>query len=258
MTDLVVYGTPVSPFVRKVEAVLRTQGVAYDFENINIMDMPDWFLERTVALMDSGADNWEQKPYLPIYDAANWFADGERFELPDDFYSSRFLIDKTIEFIDSNLEDGKPFFAYVPFQAVHIPVQAPQEFIDRYMGVYDEGWDVLRESRQQRAVEVGLVPESAGMVRMQSTVDWESLSSERKRYEAKRMAVYAGMIEAMDFHIGRLIDYLNAQGVYENTVFIFLLLQKTGHKQTSILNTAILQSVGVVCPAAVHRINTTN
>ncbi len=83
--------------------------------------------ERTVALMDSGADNWEQRPYLPIYDEANWFADGERFELPEDFYSSRFLVDKTIEFIDSNLDDGKPFFAYVPFQAVHMPVQAPQE-----------------------------------------------------------------------------------------------------------------------------------
>ena len=91
--------------------------------------------ERTVALMDSGADNWEHKPYLPIYDDANWFADGERFELPEDFYSSEFLIDKTIEFIDSNLDDGKPFFAYVPFQAVHIPVQAPQQYIDRYMAV---------------------------------------------------------------------------------------------------------------------------
>lgn len=177
--------------------------------------------ERTVALMDSGADNWEQRPYLPIYDAANWFADGERFDLPEDFYSSRFLIDKTMEFIGSNLEDGKPFFAYVPFQAVHAPVQAPQTFIDRYMGVYDEGWDALRERRRQRAVEIGLVPERAAMVRMHSTVDWSSLSDERRRYEAKRMAVYAGMIEAMDFHIGRLIDYLRAQGVYDNTVFIF-------------------------------------
>ncbi len=177
--------------------------------------------ERTVAMMDSGADNWEHKAYLPIYDTANWFADGERFVLPEDFYSSRFLIDKTIEFIDSNLQDGKPFFAYVPFQAVHIPVQAPQEFIDRYMGVYDEGWDALREQRRQRAVQVGLVPEKANMVRMASTADWASLSDDRKRYEAKRMAVYAGMIEAMDFHVGRLIDYLKTRGAYENTVFVF-------------------------------------
>ena len=177
--------------------------------------------ERTVALMDSGADNWEQRPYLPIYDQANWFADGERFELPDDFYSSRFLIDKTIEFIGSNLGDGQPFFAYVPFQAVHIPVQAPQEYIDRYMGVYDEGWDHLRQARHDRAVALGILPEPVPMARMATTADWVSLSPERQRYEAKRMAVYAGISEAMDANIDRLVAYLDAQGQLENTIFIF-------------------------------------
>lgn len=177
--------------------------------------------ERTVALMDSGADNWEQRPYLPIYDEANWFADGKRFELPDDFYSSRFLIDKTIEFIDSNLDDGKPFFAYVPFQAVHIPVQAPQEYIDRYMGVYDEGWDQLRQTRHDRAVELGILPEAVSMNRMSTTAAWETLSPDRKRYEAKRMAVYAGMIEAMDANIARLVAYLESRGQIDNTIFVF-------------------------------------
>ena len=78
--------------------------------------------ERTLALADSGADNWEQRPYTLLYDKANWYADGEEYQLPEDFYSSRFLVDKTIEFIDSDIEDGQPFFAYLPFQAVHIPV----------------------------------------------------------------------------------------------------------------------------------------
>ncbi|MCH1553078.1 MAG: sulfatase-like hydrolase/transferase, partial [Luminiphilus sp.] len=59
--------------------------------------------ERTVALADSGADNWEQRPYIPLYDDANWFADGEPYRLPEDFYSSRFLVDKTFEFIDHNV-----------------------------------------------------------------------------------------------------------------------------------------------------------
>ena len=177
--------------------------------------------QRTVAMMDSGADNWEQRPYLPLYDEANWFADGERFTLPEDFYSSRFLIDKTIEFIDSNISDGQPFFAYVPFMAVHMPVQAPQEFIDRYMGVYDAGWDVLREQRLHRAVELGLVPADTAMTRMSTTGDWDALNAERKRYEAKRMAVYGAMIEAMDFHIGRLVEYLKSTGQYENTIFVF-------------------------------------
>jgi arylsulfatase/uncharacterized sulfatase len=176
--------------------------------------------ERTVALMDSGADNWEQRPYLPIYTEANWYADGQRFDLPENFYSSRFLVDKTIEFIDSNADDGQPFFAYLPFQAVHIPVQAPQVYIDRYMGVYDAGWDALRAARHERAIELGIVPAS-DRVRMSSTGDWDALSEDRQRYESKRMAVYAAMIEAMDANIGRLVAHLREQGALENTVFIF-------------------------------------
>ena len=177
--------------------------------------------ERTVALMDSGADNWEHKPYLPIYDDANWFADGERFELPEDFYSSEFLIDKTIEFIDSNLDDGKPFFAYVPFQAVHIPVQAPQQYIDRYMGRYDKGWHQLREERMARAIELGILSEAVTLAEMSTTAEWADLSPEVQRYEAKRMAVYAGMIEAMDAHIGRLLAFLEQRGELEQTIFVF-------------------------------------
>ncbi len=177
--------------------------------------------ERTLALADSGADNWEQRPYIPLYDKANWYADGEEYELPEDFYSSRFLVDKSIEFIDSNIEDGRPFFAYLPFQAVHIPVQAPQAFIDPYMGVYDSGWDALREQRRKRAIELGIVKEDAGIVRMPTTGDWDSLNDEQRRYESKRMAVYAGMVEAMDFHMGRLVAYLKETGQYDNTLFIF-------------------------------------
>ena len=177
--------------------------------------------QRTIALMDSGADNWEQRPYLPIYTEANWFADGERYVLPDDFYSSDFLIDKTIEFIDGNLHDGKPFFAYVPFQAVHIPVQAPQDYIDRYIGRYDGGWHELREERFSRAVSFGILPDSAEMLRMPTTLSWSDLTAERQRYEAKRMAVYAGMIESMDAEIGRLLEYLKDKGQLDNTLFIF-------------------------------------
>lgn len=177
--------------------------------------------ERTVTMADTGADNWEQKPYIPIYKKANWFADGEEFTLPEDFYSSRFLIDKTIEFIASNAGDDRPFFAYIPFQAVHIPVQAPQEFTDKYMGVYDAGWAELRTQRQARAVELGIIPAESAMVGMSTTHDWNSYSAEEQRYHAKRMAVYAGMIDAMDHHLGRLVDYLKSTGQYDNTVFIF-------------------------------------
>ena len=58
--------------------------------------------DRTIAMADTGADNWEQRTYLPIYDQAHWYADGNEHTLPDDFYSSEYFIDKTIEFIASN------------------------------------------------------------------------------------------------------------------------------------------------------------
>ena len=177
--------------------------------------------ERTVAMADSGADNWEQKSYLPIFDKANWFADGQEHTLPEDFYSSTYLVDKTIEFIDGNLGDDKPFFAYLPFMAVHLPVQAPQEYIDRYMGVYDSGWDSLRETRAQRAASMGIVPPNAAMQRMKDTETWDDLSEERRRFESKRMAVYAAMIEAMDAEIGRLFSFLKQRDEYDNTIIIF-------------------------------------
>lgn len=176
--------------------------------------------ERTVAMADTGSDNWQQKPYIPIYDQANWYKDGAELTLPDNYYSSEFLVDEMIGFIESNAGDGKPFFAYLPFLAVHIPVQAPREYTEKYLETYQEGWHALREMRHQRAVELGLVAPAA-RVEMASTADWDSMSREDQRYHAKRMAVYAGMVEAMDFHIGRLVQHLMENGQLDNTVFIF-------------------------------------
>ena len=177
--------------------------------------------DRTIAMADTGADNWEQRTYLPIYDQANWYADGAEHTLPDDFYSSEYFIDKTIEFIASNAEDDQPFFAYVPFQAVHMPVQAPREFSDKYAGVYDEGWTVMREKRRLAAEEAGVIPEGTEAVVTPGTLIWDNLTEEQRRHHARRMEVYAGMVDAMDMHIGRLMDYLESIGKYDNTIFVF-------------------------------------
>jgi len=178
--------------------------------------------ERTITMADTGADNWEKKPYLPIYRKANWFGDSKEIDLPQDFYSSKFFIDKTIEFIESHRADGRPFFSYIPFQAVHIPVQAPQEFTDHYLGRYDQGWTVLRRERLARARVLGVVPPGSMLAPVSTTRKWSTQSPEQKRYASKKMAVYAGMVEAMDFHLGRLLRYLAQNDLYQNTVFIFV------------------------------------
>ena len=177
--------------------------------------------DRTIAMADTGADNWEQRTYLPIYDQANWYADGQEHTLPDDFYSSEYFIDKTIEFIGSNAESDQPFFAYIPFQAVHMPVQAPREFSDKYAGVYDEGWTIMRNKRHAAAEEAGVIPRGAAANVTPGTLAWDSLSEEQKRHHARRMEVYAGMVDAMDMHIGRLMTYLKSIGEYSNTIFVF-------------------------------------
>lgn len=177
--------------------------------------------DRTIAMADTGADNWDQRTYLPIYDRANWYADGAEHTLPDDFYSSKYFIDKTIEFVASNAEDDQPFFAYIPFQAVHMPVQAPREFSDKYAGVYDEGWTVMREKRRLAAEKAGVIPAGTEAVVTPGTLVWENLSEEQRRHHARRMEVYAGMVDAMDMHIGRLMDYLQSIGEYDNTIFVF-------------------------------------
>lgn len=178
--------------------------------------------ERTIALANTGADNWEQKPYMAFDDAAHWYADGKEHQLPDDFYSSKYFVDKAIEFIDSNKASGKPFFSTIGFQAVHIPLQAPREFVDKYMGKYKDGWEPIRQQRLQRAIQLGLVPATTKLADLPTTKDWNALSADQRNHSARRMAVFAGMLDAMDHHVGRLVNHLKAIGEYDNTVFIFV------------------------------------
>lgn len=181
--------------------------------------------EQTVTMPFSGGDNWTQQSYVPHYEKTLWLENGKEITVPEDFYSSKFIVDKAIEQLENNLHttrtNRKPFFSYVSFQAVHIPVQAPKAFTKEYIGSYKDGWHALRKNRQKAVKDLGLLPASAPMKRMPSTADWDDLSEEEKRYNDKRMAVYAGMVDAMDHHIGRLIQYLRDSGQYDNTIILF-------------------------------------
>ena len=176
--------------------------------------------DRTLMLADTGADNWRQRSYLPIYAEANWFEDGEPTTLPENFYSSEYLVDKAIEYIGNRSQ--QPFFAYVAFQAVHIPVQAPAAFRDKYLQSYTGGWHDLRKARSEGLARTGVLPAVLEGREMPTTPAWQSLSAEQQAFEARGMAVYAGMVDAMDFHVGRLIEHIEKIGELDNTVFIFL------------------------------------
>ena len=179
--------------------------------------------DKSIVQGDTGSDNWEPaKQYLPHLPEVYWFEDGKNATMPSDFYSSEYFIDRTIGYIDGDPRKHQPFFAYVGFQANHVPVQAPQAYIDKYKGKYHEGWTVLRERRLAKAIELGLVPPGTRMTTMSTTADWKALSDKDRLHMERQMEVYAAMAEAMDAHVGRLVDHLKKTGQFDNTVFVFL------------------------------------
>jgi arylsulfatase/uncharacterized sulfatase len=177
--------------------------------------------ERSFIQADSGSDNWEDRTYMMLYDKAYWFEDGKQAKPPKDFYSSELFVDKAIGYLKAQ-GDSKPFFAYIGFQANHIPLQAPKEFVDAYQGKYDAGWHALRQARRDSAVRLGLFPAQAGVATMSIGQDWNQLDAAERRLQSRRMEVYAGMAQAADFQIGRLMGHLKSTGQFDNTVFVFL------------------------------------
>ncbi len=180
--------------------------------------------DRAFWLDDAGADNFEQKPITGLSRHAAWLENGRPANLPRNYYSSRFLVDKMIEYIDQGRQDGsaKPFFASVNFLANHIPIQAPDADLARYRGQYLDGWDSVRAARAKRAAELGLVPANIDPAHMATTRNWAELTAEQRDRSAREMQAYAAMATAMDREIGRLIAHLQAIGEYENSIIIFL------------------------------------
>ncbi|HEY9113350.1 MAG TPA: arylsulfatase [Bacteroidales bacterium] len=187
--------------------------------------------EHSFALMESGADNWVEQSYAPMYKAVHYYEDDKQVSLPtENYFSTNYYTDKMMKYIGQSIEDGKPFFAYVSYQAVHYPHQAPKEFIDKYNGVYDNGWASIRETRLAKQKELGIVSKEVVLNTENDATtyvgwkipDWEPLSAEEKQYNARIMQTYAGMADNMDFNIGRLLDYLKEIGAYDNTLIIFL------------------------------------
>ncbi|MFO1192069.1 MAG: arylsulfatase [Rhodoferax sp.] len=172
---------------------------------------------------DTGSDNWDPaQRYLPHSASVQWFENGKPAQMPKEFYSSAYFVDRMIDYLRSGQSSGKPFFAYLGFQANHVPLQAPREFIDKYRGRYKDGWTALRQQRRDRAAALGLIPKDTPLATMPTTRDWDRLSDKERRYEERRMEVYAGMADAMDFHLGRLVAHLRQTGEFDNTVFVFL------------------------------------
>lgn len=179
--------------------------------------------EESFTLLQGGGSHYaDQKPLSPPQ-VMDYRVNGKRIAtLPADFYSTKNYTDTLIHYIDKNKADHKPFFIYASYTAPHDPLQAPKEYIDKYKGKFDMGWDSLRTLRLTNLKALGIVSPDVNAFAPSGIPKWSSLSSAQKAEFAKDMEVYAAMIEYLDMSIGRLLDYLKQQGLYDNTMIVFI------------------------------------
>jgi arylsulfatase len=134
-----------------------------------------------------------------------------------------FITDKSVEMIGQYNQAEDPFFLYVAYTAPHWPLHAPDADIAKYESRYKDGYDKLRKERLQRQIKLGLIPANTQVYEGHPLwPKWDSLTPEQKASEAKRMAVYAAMVDNMDRQIGRVFEYLKASGQLDNTYVFFM------------------------------------
>jgi arylsulfatase A-like enzyme len=143
-----------------------------------------------------------------------------------DYILDRDLADKAISHIRMQhaLAPHKPWFVYYATGTAHAPHHAPKEWIAKYKGKFDQGWDKLREETFARQIKRGVVPAGTQLTKRPEQIPaWDSLEPDRKRVYARQMEVYAGALSHADSHIGRILDELEQSGQRDNTLIIFIM-----------------------------------
>ena len=187
--------------------------------------------ERFYGFLPGETDQWH--PILT--------ADNHRIPTPEreGYHLSEDLVDQAIRMIrdQQQVSSGRPFFTYVPFGAVHCPFHAPAEYIERYRGRFDGGWDVVRSETFERQQALGIVPADNELPpRNPGVKPWDELSDDARRLHARQMEVFAGMVDHTDAQIGRLIGAIRQLGVLDDTVV--MVLSDNGASQEGMLHGA--------------------
>jgi len=163
-------------------------------------------------------------------DGNRWSLDSKEVDdfIPQDpkFYDTDAFTDHALQWLNEYEKKDKPFLLYVAYTAPHWPLQAWPEDIAKYQGVYDGGYEAIRQARYERQIKLGLVdPQTSPLPPMEvgrKGSKWEDLSTDERRKEAMRMEIYAAMVDRVDQNIGRILKRLEEQGKLDNTLIMFL------------------------------------
>jgi arylsulfatase len=181
--------------------------------------------ERSFSMLNGGSSYWSDMTGLMEAEAKVHYVEDDKFleELPADFYSTHNFTDFLIDSIRENRGDNKPFLAYLAFTAPHDPMHLPEPWSNKYRGKYDRGYEVLKAKRATIAKQMRLISAKAPLpARHKMVKPWDTLSKEQQALESRGMEVYAGMVSNMDYHYGRVVNFLKDIGEYDNTIVIFL------------------------------------
>lgn len=143
-----------------------------------------------------------------------------------DYHLMPDLADKAIDYIrqQKNLTPDKPFFIYFAPGATHAPHHVPKEWIAKYAGKFDHGWDAQREQTFAKQVELGVIaPDSELTGRPDGLPAWDDVPADQKPILARQMEVYAAFLEYADFHTGRVVDTLEEQGILDETLVYYII-----------------------------------
>ncbi len=141
------------------------------------------------------------------------------------YHVSEDLVDRSIGFLRDlkAVRPDRPFFLYLAFGATHAPHQAPREYLEKYRGRFDAGWDRVREQWFERQKELGIVPQGTELApRNPGVRPWEELSENQKRFALRLQEAFAGFLDHTDEQIGRLVASLAELGELDDTL-VFLL-----------------------------------
>ncbi len=148
---------------------------------------------------------------------------GKKFVVPETgFYTTDANTDYAIEFLRDAEKIDKPFFLYLAYNAPHYPLHVKEADFRKYEDRYHEGWDRIREQRYKKQQQLGLLPPDVQLSpRPEEVAAWDSLSSEDQKWEAERMAAFAGMVDCLDRNIGRVVKHLTDRELMDNTIIMF-------------------------------------
>jgi len=223
--------------------VLKTQGyrTLWSGKNHSSIRPPERGFDRFYGFQGGACNYWNpgnalqdggKFPYILAYE---WMVDDKWIKnyIPKDphYYMTDAITDNALNWLEEYKDDEQPFFLYLAYNTPHWPLHAKDKDISKYKGVYDSGYQKIRQARYNRMVKEGMIDPKITSLFPEDIPQWESLTRTEQLLESKRMEIHAAMVDNLDQNIGRLIEQLKTTKQLDNTLICFFVDNGASHER---------------------------